>query len=69
MEYRNLGRTSLKISPLCLGVMACGSPNRQTRGQEIRAAVDRLVPGNGIHYSKRRISIPAARAKRLWAWQ
>ena len=26
MEYRNLGRTGLKVSPLCLGTMMFGGP-------------------------------------------
>ncbi len=38
MEYRNLGRSGLKVSPLCLGAMMFG---RQTEEADARAILDR----------------------------
>jgi aryl-alcohol dehydrogenase-like predicted oxidoreductase len=43
MEYRNLGRTGLKVSPLCLGTMmfgAWGNPNHEESIRVIHAALD-----------------------------
>src|ERR1700709_1395044 len=43
MEYRNLGRTGLKVSPLCLGAMmfgAWGNPDHDDSISIIHAAMD-----------------------------
>jgi aryl-alcohol dehydrogenase-like predicted oxidoreductase len=43
MEYRNLGRTGVKVSPLCLGAMmfgAWGEPDHDTSIRIIHAALD-----------------------------
>lgn len=47
MEYRNLGRTGLRVSPLCLGCMSYGSPDwrpwvldRDAAAPFFRAAVE-----------------------------
>src|SRR6478609_2591374 len=43
MEYRTLGRTGLKVSPLCLGAMmfgAWGEPNHDESISIIHAALD-----------------------------
>lgn len=34
MEYRNLGRTELKVSALCLGTMTWGNQNTEAQGHE-----------------------------------
>ena len=36
MEYRNLGRSGLKVSPLCIGTMMFGGP---TNGKTADAIV------------------------------
>jgi aryl-alcohol dehydrogenase-like predicted oxidoreductase len=36
MEYRNLGRTGLKVSPLCLGAMMFGAWGNPDRAESIR---------------------------------
>lgn len=35
MEYRNLGRTGVKVSPLCLGAMNFGGPTPEDESHEI----------------------------------
>ena len=43
MEYRNLGRTGVKVSPLCLGAMmfgAWGEPDHDKSIRIIHAALD-----------------------------
>lgn len=41
MEYRNLGRAGVKVSPLCLGTMMFGDPTPEAEAAEIiRAALD-----------------------------
>src|SRR5205085_11949611 len=43
MEYRNLGKTGLKVSPLCLGAMmfgAWGNPDHEDSVRIIHAALD-----------------------------
>src|ERR1700736_3549932 len=37
MEYRNLGRSGLKVSPLCLGTMTFGGPTDAAAGERIVA--------------------------------
>ncbi|WP_270936322.1 aldo/keto reductase [Falsiroseomonas oryzae] len=37
MEYRNLGRAGLKVSPLCLGAMMFGGPTDEAEAQRIAA--------------------------------
>jgi aryl-alcohol dehydrogenase-like predicted oxidoreductase len=37
MEYRNLGRSGLKVSPLCLGAMMFGGPTDEATAQRITA--------------------------------
>jgi 1-deoxyxylulose-5-phosphate synthase len=42
MEYRNLGRTGVKVSPLCLGAMNFGGPTEEAESIEIiDCALDR----------------------------
>ncbi|HEY0514306.1 MAG TPA: aldo/keto reductase [Thermoanaerobaculia bacterium] len=36
MEYRNLGRTGLKVSPLCLGAMMFGAWGNPDHGESVR---------------------------------
>jgi aryl-alcohol dehydrogenase (NADP+) len=38
MEYRNLGRSGLKVSPLCLGAMMFGGPTNEADSRHIIAA-------------------------------
>jgi aryl-alcohol dehydrogenase (NADP+) len=38
MEYRNLGRSGLKVSPLCLGAMMFGGPADEAESQRMIAA-------------------------------
>ena len=38
MEYRTLGRSGLKVSPLCLGAMMFGGPTTEADSREIIAA-------------------------------
>lgn len=38
MEYRTLGRSGLKVSPLCLGAMMFGGPTPEAESREIVAA-------------------------------
>src|SRR5262245_55697148 len=38
MEYRNLGRSGLKVSPLCLGAMMFGGPSDEAESQRMIAA-------------------------------
>ena len=41
MEYRNLGRSGVKVSPLCLGAMNFGSPTEESEAiRIIHAALD-----------------------------
>jgi len=40
MEYRNLGRSGLKVSPLCLGTMMFGGPTTEADAVEIIAKAD-----------------------------
>ena len=37
MDYRNLGRSGLKVSPLCLGTMMFGGPTDESTAQRIVA--------------------------------
>ena len=37
MEYRNLGRSGLKVSPLCLGTMMFGGPTDEATAGRIVA--------------------------------
>ncbi|HTN09663.1 MAG TPA: aldo/keto reductase, partial [Acetobacteraceae bacterium] len=37
MEYRNLGRSGLKVSSLCLGAMMFGGPTDEPTAQRITA--------------------------------
>ena len=41
MEYRNLGRTGLKVSPLCLGCMTYGVPERGDHSWTLDEAASR----------------------------
>src|SRR5882757_7768206 len=38
MEYRKLGRSGLKVSPLCLGAMMFGGPADEAESQRMIAA-------------------------------
>src|SRR3546814_18790234 len=38
MDYRTLGRSGLKVSPLCLGAMMFGGPTSEADSREIVAA-------------------------------
>ena len=40
MDYRNLGRTGVKVSPLCLGAMNFGGPTPES---EALAIIDRAL--------------------------
>lgn len=46
MEYRHLGRTGIRVSPLCLGTMMFGGP---TKPQEAQAIFERAVDA-GINF-------------------
>ena len=46
MEYRNLGRTGVKVSPLCLGAMNFGGPTAEDESMQI---IDRALEG-GINF-------------------
>lgn len=52
MEYRRLGQTGLKVSPLCLGMMSYGDPAWQPWVLEQSAARDfvKLALDNGINF-------------------
>jgi aryl-alcohol dehydrogenase-like predicted oxidoreductase len=52
MEYRKLGATGLKVSPLCLGMMSYGSPSWQPWVLEKSAAREfvKLALDNGINF-------------------
>ena len=47
MEYRNLGKTGLKVSQLCLGCMSFGAPERGTHAD--------LLAANGLYSRLARI--------------
>ena len=38
MEYRTLGRSGLKVSPLCLGAMMFGGPTNEAEARPDRGA-------------------------------
>ena len=46
MEYRNLGRTGVKVSSLCLGAMNFGDPTEERESIEI---IDRSIEG-GVNF-------------------
>ena len=46
MEYRNLGRTGVKVSPLCLGTMMFG---RSTNEQDSIAVIEHALD-HGINF-------------------
>jgi len=46
MEYRSLGRTGVKVSPLCLGAMNFGGP---TSKEDSVAIINRALE-DGIHF-------------------
>lgn len=46
MEYRNLGRTGCKVSPICLGAMMFGA---KTELDESMAMIDRAID-SGINF-------------------
>jgi len=48
MDYRNLGRTGVKVSPLCLGAMMFGAWGNADHDESIRI-VDRAI-GAGINF-------------------
>jgi aryl-alcohol dehydrogenase-like predicted oxidoreductase len=52
MQYRRLGNTGLKVSPLCLGMMSYGSPAWQPWVLEKEAARDfvRLALDHGVNF-------------------
>ncbi|MBB1632476.1 MULTISPECIES: aldo/keto reductase [Cupriavidus] len=52
MEYRNIGGTGLRVSPLCLGMMSYGSPSWQPWVLEKAMARDfvSLALDNGINF-------------------
>src|ERR1700730_9914574 len=52
MQYRRLGNTGLKVSPLCLGMMSYGSPAWQPWVLEKEAARDfvRLALDQGVNF-------------------
>lgn len=52
MQYRRLGQTGLKVSPLCLGMMSYGSSNWQPWVLEKEAARDfvKLALDNGVNF-------------------
>ncbi len=54
MNYRNLGRTGLKVSPLCLGCMTFGVPERGdhpwTIGEEASRPLIRQAVDAGINF-------------------
>jgi len=52
MDYRRLGSTGLKVSPLCLGMMSYGSPGWQPWILEKEAARDfvKLALDNGVNF-------------------
>ena len=62
MEYRTLGRTGVKVSPLCLGAMmfgAWGTPDHDESIRIIHRALDA-----GINSSTRPTSTPSANPRR-----
>lgn len=52
MDYRRLGSTGLKVSPLCLGMMSYGSPSWQPWVLEKEAARDfvKLALDSGVNF-------------------
>ena len=53
MEYRNLGRSGLKVSPICLGTMMFGGPTDEATAARIVASAARR--GHQLHRHRRRI--------------
>ena len=55
MKYRTLGRTGMKVSPLCLGAMMFGewgNPDHDDSVKIIHAAID---AGHQLHRHRRRV--------------
>ncbi|MEM6552137.1 MAG: aldo/keto reductase [Planctomycetota bacterium] len=48
MEYRNLGRTGIRVSPLCLGCMMFGAPGK-TSAQDSYDIIDHAIE-SGINF-------------------
>ena len=48
MQYRTLGRSGLKVSPICLGTMMFGGPTDETTGP---------VRGYTTHRARRTFSV------------
>src|SRR5690606_26837417 len=61
MEYRNLGRTGVKVSKLCLGTMMFG---RRTGEQDALAIIERAL-GEGINFIDTADAYSAGAAERV----
>src|SRR6185369_14216338 len=48
MEYRSLGRTGMKVSPICFGVMMFGAPGK-TEIDEAMAMTDKAIDA-GVNF-------------------
>lgn len=48
MHYRKLGRTGLEVSPICLGCMSLGEPEKDGNPWVIRYAASRMLIGAAV---------------------
>ena len=69
MQYRTLGRSGLKVSPICLGTMMFGGATDEADSGRIVASVEIPIPGQYgmmtyMHNGKQFIVVQAGSAKR-----
>lgn len=63
MQYRQLGRSGLKVSPICLGTMMFGGPTDEAASKRI---IDK-AHGAGINFIDTADAYSKGASEELWA--